>query len=138
MYKLSIIAVGALKEPFWKEAVLEYEKRLRPFAKVKLVEVTEIKDKNIPKDAFMIALEVLGKEKSSEEFAELLKREGETGREIVFLIGGPHGLDPELSEKCDAKISMSKFTFTHGEARAVLYEQLYRAMTILSGKTYHY
>ena len=64
MYKLSIIAVGALKESFWKEAVLEYEKRLRPFAKVKLVEVTEIKDKNIPKDAFVIALEVVGKEKS--------------------------------------------------------------------------
>ena len=68
----------------------------------------------------------------------MIRREGEGGREIVFLLGGPLGLDPKLADECHLKLSLSALTFTHGEARAILFEQLYRAMTILAGKTYHY
>jgi len=147
MYKLTIIAVGKLKEAYWKDAIAEYKKRLGPFAKVEIIEVPDGKSvkaegnalrKRSPKDAFVIALDVLGKQHSSENFAKLLKREGEVGREIVFLIGGPHGIDPDLANEAHVKLSLSELTFTHGEARAILFEQLYRAMTILSGKTYHY
>jgi len=156
MYQITIVAIGALKETFWKEAAAEYAKRLSPFAKVKIVEAgeapfksageapavvrveAEALRKKIPADGFSIALVKEGRPFSSEEFAELLKREGEGGRELVFIIGGPLGLDPDLAGKSHLKLSLSQLTFTHGEARAVLLEQLYRAMTILARKTYHY
>lgn len=156
MYRLTIIAVGKLKEPFWKEAVAEYEKRLAPFAKTRVIEVAEAPfrsageaatvmsseaealKKRLPDGAFLVALLKEGKAMTTEKFAGTLRREGEGGREIAFLIGGPLGLDPALAEACQLKLSLSAMTFTHGEARAVLFEQLYRAMTVLAGKTYHY
>lgn len=156
MYKLSVIAVGKLKEPFWRDAVREYEKRLSPFAKVRVIEVPDIPfrsaaeapatlaaeartlRKALPKNAFVIALAKEGRALSSEAFAEFLRREGEGGRETAFVIGGPLGLDAELAREAQAVLSLSSLTFTHGEARAVLFEQLYRAMTILAGKSYHY
>jgi 23S rRNA (pseudouridine1915-N3)-methyltransferase len=138
MYRLTVLAEGKLKEAFWREAAAEYEKRLRPFAKTRAIEVGNVQRKHFPKDALVVALIKEGRQHSSEEFAAFLKREGETGRELVFVVGGPHGSPPELVEGLPMKISLSKLTFTHGEARAVLFEQLYRAMTILHGKTYHY
>ena len=156
MFKITIIAVGALKEPFWKGAIAEYEKRLSAYAKVKVIEVAETpfsspteaatvlraeadKLKNrIPDGAFTIALVKEGRALTTEKFAETLDREGQGGREVVFLIGGPLGLSSDLATACHMKLSLSSLTFTHGEARAVLFEQLYRAMTVLAGKTYHY
>lgn len=156
MYRLTIIAVGKLKEPFWKDAVAEYGKRLAPYAKARVIEVPETPFKSageapavlraesealkriLPAGAFAVVLVKEGKAMTTEKFAEALKREGEGGREIVFLVGGPLGLDPALAEACQLKLSLSAMTFTHGEARAVLFEQLYRAMTVLAGKTYHY
>ena len=155
MYKLSIIAVGSLKEAFWKDAISEYQKRLAPYAKISVVEVAETPyksaseaitvmraeaeniKKRLPSGAFTIALVKEGKALTSEGFAELLKREGEGGHEITFLIGGPLGLDDVLAKSCHARLSLSSLTFTHGQARANLFEQIYRAMTILSGKSYH-
>ena len=165
MYRLTVIAVGKLKEAFWKDAISEYEKRLGAFAKVQVIEVADTPFKSrgeapavmrkeaealrarIPKDAFTVALDPPTPRlrraskhlmPTTEEFAEILRREGESGREIVFLIGGPLGLDPNLVKEAHHALSLSSLTFTHGEARAILFEQLYRAMTVLAGKTYHY
>jgi len=156
MFKMTIIAIGSLKEPFWKDAISEYDKRLKPFAKVSVIEVAETPfksvgeapatlraeaetlKKRVPDGAFTIALVKEGKSLATEKFAELIAREGEGGREIAFLIGGPLGLDAALADSCSMKLSLSALTFTHGEARAILFEQLYRAATVLSGKTYHY
>lgn len=156
MFKITIAAVGSLKEPFWKDAISEYQKRLSPFAKISVVEVAEAPfksmneapatmraeaeslKKKIADGAFAIALIKEGRAFTTEKFAEALDREGQGGREIIFLIGGPLGLDPELANACQMKLSLSSMTFTHGEARAILFEQLYRAMTVLAGKTYHY
>jgi 23S rRNA (pseudouridine1915-N3)-methyltransferase len=155
MYQLTIVAVGKLKESFWKDAIAEYAKRLAPFAKVAIVEVAETPYKSpteattvlraeaealkrrIPENAFKIALVKEGKNLTSEGFAELIRREGEGGREIAFIIGGPLGLDAGLAASCQSRLSLSALTFTHGEARAILFEQAYRAMTILTGKSYH-
>lgn len=156
MFRLTILAVGALKEPFWKTAIAEYEKRLSAYAKMRVIEVAEtpfgspteaatvlrseaekLQDK-IPDDAFTIALVKEGRALTTEKFAETLDREGQSGREIVFLIGGPLGLSSDLATACHMKLSLSSLTFTHGEARAILFEQLYRTMTVLSNKTYHY
>ncbi len=156
MYRLTVIAVGSLKESFWKDAISEYAKRLSPSAKMRVIEVAETPfksaaeaaavmraeaetlKKKVPDGAYVIALDKGGKKPSSEEFAAWIAREGEGGREIVFAIGGPLGLDPKFVAGCHAALSLSSLTFTHGEARAVLFEQIYRAMTILGGKTYHY
>lgn len=156
MLKITIAAVGSLKEPFWKDAIAEYQKRLSAFAKVSVVEVTdtpfksageaaavmraeaELLKKKISDGAFAVALVKEGKNLTTEKFAETLDREGQGGREIIFLIGGPLGLDPELAASCHMRLSLSSLTFTHGEARAILFEQLYRAMTIRARKTYHY
>ena len=156
MYRLTIIAVGKLKEAFWKDAISEYAKRLRPFARVSVIETTEAPFKSrgeaaqvmrkeaatlrarIPDGAFVVALDKSGAAPGTEAFAEILRREGESGREIVFLIGGPLGLDPGLAKDAHLTLSLSSLTFTHGEARAILFEQLYRAMTVQAGKTYHY
>ncbi len=156
MFKFTVAAVGCLKEPFWRDAVAEYQKRLSPFAKISVVETAEAPfksmheapailraeaaslKKKLAKGAFAIALVKEGKSLTTEKFSEALEREGQGGREIVFLIGGALGLDPELADACQMKLSLSSMTFTHGEARAVLFEQLYRAMTVLAGKTYHY
>jgi len=156
MYRLTVIAVGSLKESFWKDAISEYGKRLSASAKVRVIEVAETPfksqgeapavmraeaetlKKKIPDGAYVIALDKGGKKPSSEEFAAWIAREGEGGREIAFVIGGPLGLDPKFAAGCHATLSLSSLTFTHGEARAILFEQTYRAMTILGGKTYHY
>jgi 23S rRNA (pseudouridine1915-N3)-methyltransferase len=156
MYVISVVAVGKLKEPYWKEAVAEYAKRLSAFARVETVEVPEAPFKSageapavlraeaaalkgrIPADAFSIALVKEGRQMTTEKFAELIGREGQGGRPLAFVIGGPLGLDVGLATGCHLKLSLSAMTFTHGEARAVLFEQLYRAATIVAGKTYHY
>jgi 23S rRNA (pseudouridine1915-N3)-methyltransferase len=155
MYQLTIVAVGKLKEPFWKEAIAEYTKRLAPFARVTVVEVAETPYKSpteaptvlraeaetlkrrIPDGAFKIAMVKEGKNLASEGFAELIRREGEGGRPIAFIIGGSLGLDAGLAATCQMRLSLSALTFTHGEARAILFEQIYRSMTILTGKNYH-
>ena len=135
MYQLTIVAVGKLKESFWKDAIAEYAKRLAPFAKISVVEAAETPYKSpaeagavlraeaealkrrIPDDSFKIALVKEGKPLNSMAFAESIRREGEGGREIVFIIGGPLGLDAGLAASCQARLSLSALTFTHGEAR---------------------
>ena len=155
MLKISLLAVGKIKESYWKESLSEYGKRLSPYTKLDIIEVaaeptgattTGLQSMRseaerilarIPEGAFVVALERTGKEISSLDFAQLLKREGEGGRTIVFIIGGAEGLDSAVLALANAKISLSKMTFVHEMARVILLEQIYRAMTIIAGKTYH-
>jgi len=86
-----------------------------------------------------VALDERGKEFTSHEFAEFLNRLLERGtREIAFVIGGAMGLDETVTQKADTVLALSRWTLTHEMARLVLLEQLYRAFTIIKGKTYHY
>jgi len=155
MLKVTLIAVGAVKEPYWRDGAAEFEKRMKPFYKFEVVEVAaepfggsvtaeqsmrsegERILKRVPDGAFVVALERTGKELGSIELAELLRNEGEGGAHLVFIIGGAAGLSPEVLARATRKISMSKMTFTHEMARVFLLEQLYRAATILAGKAYH-
>lgn len=150
------MAVGSVKEKHWREALDEYLKRLKPYMKVAVMEVAaepfggtvtaaqsmaaegERLLKRLPDGALVFALERTGKELSSPEFAELLTREGGAGAHLVFIVGGTAGLDPTVLAKVQRKISISKMTFTHEMARVFLLEQLYRAATIIAGKSYHY
>lgn len=131
----------------------EYEKRLQAFAKLEntVLQASKHDDRSrvqkeesdlflqkLNKDARIIALDERGKEMSTEEFAELLRKERDFGAgHIQFLIGGSHGLHPAVLAAAQEQLALSKMTFTHEMVRVFLKEQLYRAFTILAGKKYH-
>lgn len=156
MRRYIVLAVGKPKESWQKQAILEYEKRLGAFTKVDTQELSEghagAKKPDIhktrtaeskamlatlPKDSFIIALDETGKNLSSEDFAKRIEKESENGRSITFLIGGSWGLLEDIHRRADLVLSFGKETLPHILARIVLLEQVYRAETILKGKTYH-
>lgn len=153
---IKIIAVGKIKEKHTTQAIDEFIKRLNAYCSLSLVEIPaqEIKDDSlaekykyieaekilsqIKQGAFVITLEILGKQLSSEEFSRKLKFIGQGGyNEIVFVIGGANGLHKSVSERADYKLSFSKMTFTHQMIRVFLYEQIYRAFKIIHNEAYH-
>ncbi len=155
MYKITIICLGKFKEQAYKDLEKEYLKRLSPFAKVKVVELSEqsygknpdldrikLKEaeaitKHLPASAIVILLEEKGSLRNSKDFAQFLERVGSLGQELVFVIGSGIGLHDSLKHVSNYKISLSPLTFPHNMARILLEEQIYRACTILSGKEYH-
>ncbi|MEW6500537.1 MAG: 23S rRNA (pseudouridine(1915)-N(3))-methyltransferase RlmH [Thermodesulfobacteriota bacterium] len=94
--------------------------------------------RHIAKGSHVVALDVGGREYSSEQLAETITRwEGQGITQVAFLIGGPLGLAPAVRERADLLLSLSRLTFTHDLARLLLLEQLYRAYTIKAGTGYH-
>jgi 23S rRNA (pseudouridine1915-N3)-methyltransferase len=137
--KLRIICIGKIKERYISEGINEYLKRLTSFAKV---EIIEIKDEGINKESEKLlgylgdntfVLDDMGKELSSPEFAQLIKKHEGT---ITFIIGGHDGID-ELVKLKSNKISLSRMTYTHEMARLFLIEQIYRAYMINTNRKYH-
>ncbi len=154
--RIKIIALGKIKEKFLKDGIDEFLKRLTPYASVEIVELqpVEIRDENliekallqegekilslIKNDAFVITLEIGGKQLSSEEFAQKINGISTSGvSELVFVIGSSCGLAATVSNRANFKLSMSKMTFLHQFARLLLVEQIYRAFKILKNETYH-
>ena len=154
--KIKIIALGKIKEKFLKDGIDEFLKRLTPYASVEIVELTpvEIRNENltakvleqeaekilahIKNDSYVITMEILGKQLSSEDFANKINEISMSGiSELIFVIGSSCGLAPTISNRADFKLSMSKMTFLHQFARLLLVEQIYRAFKILKGETYH-
>ena len=132
---------GKLKEPYFKMGVDEFKKRLTGYIGLKIVETNSIEEylKTLKSGDFKITLEIEGKELSSVEFADKIKEIEQDGfyNRIVFLIGGSDGLSDNVRNSSDFKFSMSKLTFLHQEAALILVEQIYRAIKILKGETYH-
>ena len=154
--KIKIIALGKIKEKFLKDGIDEFLKRLSPYASIEIIELTpiEIKEEsliqrvleqeaekilsNIKQDSYVITLEILGKQLSSEEFAQKINDITISGiSELVFVIGSSCGIAPSVSQRANFKLSISKMTFLHQFARLLLVEQIYRAFKILKGETYH-
>lgn len=141
--KILILAVGRLKEPYWKAAEEEYLKRLRRHADVR---VREVKDDAallaaLPARCRLVALDEHGENRSSEELARrLLAVEEMTGggRELAFAIGGADGLGPAVRKRASDVLAFGRITLPHRLARVVLLEQIYRAYTILRGEPYHH
>ena len=135
---IKVILEGKLKESYYREGALEYQKRL--LGKVEIVETTSIEEyiKN-KKQSFIISLEIEGKELSSLEFASKIREIEQDGfyNEILFLIGGAQGLSQSVRSLSNFKFSMSKLTFLHQEAVLILVEQIYRAYKILNNEQYH-
>lgn len=159
MLKITLVAVGQLKENYLRDAFSEYKKRLSAFCSFNLIEIDppHIPEKpsnadiagvlekegkqilsKIPASAMVTALCIEGSEVSSEAFASQIKEEPVSGvSHIVYVIGGSYGLSEEVKCKASKKMSMSIMTFPHQLARIMLLEQIYRAFKIIQGGTYH-
>lgn len=153
MRMIELICIGGLKFKELKPVEQKFVKRINGFFKFTLTPLKDIGltderlvkekeaekiQKHLNRDDFVIGLDERGRQMSSTEFAGFLSREIPRARSrIVFLIGGFSGLSSVLDEHIDLKLSFSRMTFSHDIFRIVFLEQLYRAMTILKGITYH-
>ena len=144
MQKIYFVVVGKIKEAFYRDAVAEYIKRLSRFAKTEIRELPEGVNPEAEADeilravrGYVVALAVEGEKISSEGLASRLKRLGDEGREITFVIGSSCGLSERVKSAADWKLSFSDMTFPHQIMRVILAEQVYRAFMINSGSAYH-
>lgn len=157
--KITIITVGKIKEKYLKDAIAEYTKRLSKYCKLEIVEVADEKTpdnasevlehairakeaerilKYVKDDAYVITLEIQGKQLTSEELAEKIEKLGIQGTShIIFIIGGSIGLGEEVLKKSDFALSFSRMTFPHQLMRVILLEQVYRSYRIINGEPYH-
>lgn len=153
MFNITIVAIGKIKKGYWQEALSEYEKRLKPYAKIRFEEIApepicvgdkeRTKDKEAVKISRFLAkypkneiflLEEKGKVLDSKGLSCLLR---ENNEQAVFVVGGALGFSRRLSDEYFS-ISLSRLTFPHELARVILLEQIYRAAAIVNGKEYHY
>lgn len=153
---LTLIAVGHISEPFIRQGCQIYEQRIGHYVNFRSLIIPEEKIKEekkkeiilrtegqrirakLPKGAFKVILDEKGKLFTSEGLASFLnKLSQEQKKEIVFILGGPLGLEEGLKKESDLLLSLSSLTLTHGLARMLLLEQIYRAFTILRGEPYH-
>ena len=158
MIKCKIIALGSLKEKFFKEACGEYQKRLSRFCNLEICEIEPVRlpenpsageienalkkeadqiIKKIPQNAKVIALCVEGKEMPSEKFAAQINEISAIGQGICFIIGSSYGLSKDVKKMADLRLSLSQMTFPHKLFRVMLLEQLYRGFMINQGSQYH-
>jgi len=158
--RITIVAVGRIKEKYLTAGIAEYVKRLGPFCRLDIVEVAEERMpdnpsaaekakvleregerilKHIRPDSYFIVLDLAGKELSSEELAAKLASLTVNGvSDITFAIGGAFGLSPAVIAAAQERLSFSRMTFTHQIIRLLLLEQIYRAFKINRGEPYHW
>lgn len=158
MVRIRIRVIGKIKEPYTRDALSDYSRRMSAFCPFECTEYGEspVSDDHrssielairfegekllggVSNEDYVIALDRAGKQLSSEAFADLIgKCEVNGPYQIVFMIGGPHGLSDACKKRADCLLSLSQMTFPHQVARLLLYEQVYRAYTILKGLPYH-
>ena len=147
--KITLLTVGKIKEKFYVDAIKEYSKRLSRYCKLNIIEVADEKttensteaeinivkekeaarlSKHISEGAFVITLEILGKQLDSVELSKKINQLG---------IGGSLGLHESISKQADFKLSFSKMTFPHQLMRVILLEQIYRSYRIINNQPYH-
>jgi len=157
--KITVAAVGKVKEKFYRQAIEEYAKRLGGYCSLQILETADEKTPAgasakeeeqikvtegekilaaLPKDAYVIALAIEGKMRSSVELAGHLEQLQVKGKgHIAFIIGGSLGLSRQVLSRADEALSFSRMTFPHQLMRVILLEQLYRSFRIIRGEPYH-
>lgn len=156
---IDIICIGDIKEKYFKDAIKEYEKRIRPYSNLNIYELNEAKLSNNPSDkdiiqamdkeaeaiiqkinprSYVIPLCIEGKQLDSEDFSKKIEDITIEGySDITFIIGGSNGLAKAVKTKANHKLSFSKMTFPHQLMRVILLEQIYRAFRIMKNEPYH-
>ena len=155
---MALICMGRLKEKYWRDAAAEYEKRLSRFGKWETIELPDLPEpsnaspaieeqiKKKEGDAILskirdgdivVCLCIEGKQMDSVQLSKKLTELTDTGRRVVFVIGGSLGLSAQVVARAQLKLSFSPMTFPHQLARIMLLEQTYRALKIAAGERYH-
>ncbi|MDO4290178.1 MAG: 23S rRNA (pseudouridine(1915)-N(3))-methyltransferase RlmH [Eggerthellaceae bacterium] len=154
--KITIVAVGKLKERFWVDACSEYLKRLSGYAKVTVREVTDVDPARaggveaarakeaaailgvVAPQSHVVLMAIEGKQRSSEQLAARMDALALNGvSDVTFVIGGSDGVDASVYARADETLSFGPITLPHNLARVVLLEQVYRAFKISRGEPYH-
>lgn len=154
--KITLLTVGKTTFPFVKEGCDIFIKRIKHYTSFESIEIPELKNtSSLSKDQIkeregelimkhikgtdkVILLDERGKTFSSVEWSREIEREMISGtKAMVFVVGGAYGFSEAVYRRCDAKLSLSKMTFSHQIIRLFFIEQLYRAFTIIKGEPYH-
>ncbi len=154
---IKLIAIGKTDSVSLQDLIKEYENRLKHYIKFELDIIPDIKNvknlsetqqkekegelilKKLKATDVLILLDENGKHFGSVEFADFLQKKMNSGiKQLVLVIGGPYGFSDAIYTKAQAKISLSKMTFSHQMVRLFIIEQLYRAFTILKNEPYHH
>lgn len=157
--RITIIAVGKVKEKYWLGAIEEYSRRLGRYCKLDMIQVQDEKTpdgaplavekqimdtegerilKKLPDEAFAVALAIRGEMFSSEDLADFMEKKAVEGvSHLAFIIGGSLGLSQAVLRRADVQISFSRMTFPHQMMRVILLEQIYRGFRIIAGEPYH-
>jgi len=155
--KVILLVAGKTNDAWAKTAIAEYEKRLKHYLPFQIEVMPDLKStKNLTEDQVkakeaelilawnksgdvMVLLDENGEQYSSEGFAGFMQKKMNAGvRNLIFVVGGPYGFDASVYAAVKEKISLSRMTFSHQMVRMFFVEQIYRAMTILSGEPYHH
>ena len=155
---MALICMGKLKEKYWRDAAAEYEKRLSRFGKWETIELPDLPEPSNSSAAIeeqikkkegeailgklrdsdmVVCLCIDGKQLDSVQLSKKMTELIDTGRRVVFIIGGSLGLSDEVVRRAQLKLSFSPMTFPHQLARIMLLEQTYRALKIAAGERYH-
>ena len=155
---MALICMGTLKEKYWRDAAAEYEKRLSRFGKWETIELPDLPEPSNSSPAIeeqikkkegeailsklrdgdvVVCLCIDGKQMDSVQLSRKMTELIDTGRRVVFIIGGSLGLSPDVVARAQLKLSFSPMTFPHQLARVMLLEQAYRACKINAGERYH-
>lgn len=155
--EIILLTVGKTTQNFVIAGIEEYAKRLKRYSPYRIEYIPDIKNtksltsdvqkekegelilNNLSSADYCILLDEHGKEYTSVDFSIYLQKVMASGRKrAVFVVGGPYGFSQSVYARADAKLSLSKMTFTHEMIRLFFTEQIYRAMTILKGEPYHH
>ena len=154
--KITLLVVGKTTDAHIEVLIQEYQKRLTHYIPFALQIIPELKNtksltpeqqkqaegelilRTITPSTDLVLLDEHGKEFRSIEFADYVQKRMSSGRDVVFVVGGPYGFSEGIYQRANGTISLSKMTFSHQMVRLFFVEQLYRAMTILRGEPYHH
>jgi 23S rRNA (pseudouridine1915-N3)-methyltransferase len=154
--RITLIESGKTRDPFIREGVEQFRKRVVHYVPFGIETIPDLKNtrnltmkevqnqeaalmlKRIKPADYLVLLDERGQEHTSISFAEYLNSLEGKVKQLVFVIGGPYGFSEEVYRRANAKLSLSKLTFSHQLVRVIFMEQLYRAYTLLKGDPYHH
>ena len=155
--KVALVLVGKTVNKHFVELIDEYAGRVKHYIGFDIITIPELKNtknlsveqqkqqegelilKQLQAGDHVVLLDEHGKELRSVEFSAYMEQKMQTvNKRLVFVIGGPYGFSPDVYERANGKLSLSKMTFSHQMVRLIFVEQLYRAMTIMRGEPYHH
>jgi 23S rRNA (pseudouridine1915-N3)-methyltransferase len=155
--KIVLLTVGKTEDAYIREGIDKFVKRLKHYTRLEIIDLPELKNtkaltqeqqktkeaemilKRISSTDHVVLLDENGMEFSSVQFADYLDKKAiGSVQSMTFVIGGPYGFDASVYDRANAKLALSRMTFSHQMVRLFFVEQLYRAFSIIKGEPYHH